>query len=46
MKIITQLFKKKDKKKNEKLLKEYELGRVLQIDKDIDNKEFFKKNGS
>lgn len=46
MKIITQLFKKRSKKKDKKLLKEYELGRVLQVDNNIDNKEFFKKNGS
>lgn len=46
MKIITQLFNKKRKKQEKKLLKEYELGRILQVNNDIDNKEFFKKNAS
>lgn len=37
------IFKSKKEKNNEKLLKEYEEGRILQVDNKIDNKEYFKK---
>ena len=37
------IFKGKKQKNNEKLLKEYEEGRILQVDNKIDNKEYFKK---
>lgn len=37
------LTKSKREKQDEFLLKEFEEGRILQIDEDIDNKEIFKK---
>ncbi len=39
---ITDLLNKKRKEKDENLLKEYEKGKILQIDNDVDNKEFLK----
>jgi hypothetical protein len=43
MKIIMQLFKKKENKKNKKLLEDFEEGKVLQVDNNVDNKEFLKQ---
>ena len=38
-----QLFKKKENKKNKKLLEDFEEGKVLQVDNNVDNKEFLKQ---
>ncbi len=37
------LHKKEIKKPDGEVLKDYEDGKILQIDKDIDNKNYFKK---
>jgi len=44
MKILKLYKKRKEKisKHQEKLLKDYEEGKILQIDKNIDNKEYLK----
>ena len=43
MKILKRFGKKN--KRNEMLLKEYEEERVLQIDNNVDNKEYLKQRG-
>lgn len=40
---MLKIFKGKKEKNNEKLLREYEEGRILQVDNKINNKEYFKK---
>jgi len=42
MKILNK-FKRKRKIRNEMIMKEYEAGRILQVDNNIDNKEYLKK---
>lgn len=42
MKMLDKL-KKKRKIRDEMLMKEYESGRILQIDNEVDNKEYLKK---
>ena len=39
---ILKLFNRKDKKRNKFLIKEYEMGKVLQIGNGIDNKVYLK----
>jgi len=43
MKILNIFFKSKKKKNEQELLKQYEDGKVLQVNNSVDNKEFFKK---
>ena len=40
---LLKFFTKKEDERNKKLLEEYEKGKILQIDNDIDNKEFLKE---
>ncbi len=40
---LFEFFKAKVQSKDNKRLKEYEEGKVLQVDNNVDNKEFFKE---
>jgi len=40
---LPKLFKSKKDKRNELLLKEYEAGRILHVDDNIDNKKILKQ---
>lgn len=42
MKILN-IFRSKDKKKEKFILDEFEKGRILQVDNNIDNKEFLRE---
>lgn len=45
MKILNKIFKRNNKNKihEEELLKEYEMGRILQVDNGVDNKDYLTK---
>ena len=43
MKLLDKLFKKKQKAKEQDLLNEYNKGKILQVDNQVNNQEYFQK---